>query len=35
MVLHKHGDKLYNGLREVVTEHLNEKVQKVWHLTKF
>ncbi|CDW52179.1 cullin 3 [Trichuris trichiura] len=22
MVLHKHGDKLYNGLREVVMEHL-------------
>ena len=29
MVLHKHGDKLYNGLRDVVTEHLNDKVQKV------
>jgi len=28
MVLHKHGDKLYNGLRDVVTEHLNDKVQK-------
>ena len=27
MVLHKHGDKLYNGLREVVAEHLNDKVQ--------
>lgn len=22
MVLHKHGEKLYTGLREVVTEHL-------------
>merc|ERR1719402_1536661 len=28
MVLHKHGDKLYSGLREVVSEHLNDKVQK-------
>lgn len=28
MVLHKHGDKLYSGLREVVTEHLTDKVQK-------
>ena len=26
MVLHKHGEKLYNGLREVVTEHLRNKV---------
>lgn len=26
MVLHKHGDKLYNGLREVVTDHLVKKV---------
>ena len=29
LVLHKHGDKLYSGLREVVTEHLTDKVQKV------
>ena len=29
MVLHKHGDKLYSGLREVVAEHLNDKVQQV------
>jgi len=28
MVLHKHGDKLYSGLRDVVTEHLTDKVQK-------
>lgn len=27
MVLHKHGEKLYTGLREVVTEHL---INKVW-----
>jgi len=26
MVLHKHGEKLYTGLREVVTEHLVNKV---------
>ena len=26
MVLHKHGEKLYTGLREVVTEHLVVKV---------
>jgi cullin 3 len=26
MVLHKHGEKLYNGLREVVTQHLEAKV---------
>jgi len=26
MVLHKHGEKLYTGLREVVTEHLVHKV---------
>lgn len=28
MVLHKHGEKLYNGLREVVTEHLRNKVRQ-------
>lgn len=27
MVLHKHGEKLYTGLREVVTEHLVNKVR--------
>uniref|UniRef100_A0A914UJM3 Cullin N-terminal domain-containing protein n=1 Tax=Plectus sambesii TaxID=2011161 RepID=A0A914UJM3_9BILA len=27
MVLHKHGDKLYSGLREVVTEHLRNSVR--------
>lgn len=27
MVLHKHGDRLYTGLREVVTEHLRNKVR--------
>lgn len=26
MVLHKHGERLYNGLKEVVTEHLVGKV---------
>lgn len=30
MVLHKHGEKLYTGLREVVTEHLINKVKKYW-----
>lgn len=28
MVLHKHGDRLYNGLKEVVTEHLQLTVYK-------
>ena len=27
MVLHKHGEKLYTGLRDVVTEHLVGKVK--------
>ena len=27
MVLHKHGEKLYNGLKEVVQEHLEQKVR--------
>ncbi|KRZ55498.1 Cullin-3 [Trichinella nativa] len=27
LVLHKHGDKLYNGLREVITEHLQKKIR--------
>lgn len=26
MVLHKHGERLYTGLKEVVTEHLETKV---------
>lgn len=26
MVLHKYGEKLYNGLKDVVTEHLMNKV---------
>lgn len=28
MVLHKHGHRLYFGLRDVVKEHLEEKVRK-------
>ncbi|RWS04386.1 cullin-3-A-like protein [Dinothrombium tinctorium] len=28
MVLHKYGDKLYNGLRQLVQEHLENKVRK-------
>lgn len=31
MILHKHGEKLYTGLREVVTDHLVNKVG-VWGL---
>nr|CAB3234718.1 cullin-3 [Phallusia mammillata] len=27
MVLHKHGEKLYQGLRQVVTDHLKNKVR--------
>jgi len=27
MVLHKHGERLYNGLKEVVTAHLESKVR--------
>ena len=26
MVLHKHGERLYSGLKQVVTDHLIEKV---------
>ena len=26
MVLHKHGDKLYQGLKDVVIEHMRNKV---------
>ena len=32
MVLHKHGETLYTGLREVVTEHLINKVRLKGHL---
>ena len=28
MVLHKHGERLYRGLRKVVTNHLESKVEK-------
>lgn len=28
MVLHKHGEKLYTGLRDVVTDHLVEKIRE-------
>lgn len=28
MVLHKHGEKLYTGLKEVVSEHLTKKVRE-------
>ena len=27
MVLHKHGERLYSGLKQVVTDHLTEKVR--------
>jgi hypothetical protein len=26
MVLHKHGERLYTGLKKVVTDHLEQKV---------
>jgi len=29
MVLHKYGDKLYNGLRDVVDKHLKEVAETV------
>ena len=29
MVLHKHGEKLYTGLRDVVTTHLESKVKHI------
>ena len=29
MVLHKHGEKLYTGLRDVVTDHLVNKASPV------
>lgn len=28
MVLHKHGERLYSGLKQVVTDHLTEKIRK-------
>ena len=28
MVLHKHGERLYTGLKEVVTQHLVNKIKK-------
>ena len=28
MVLHKHGERLYSGLKEVVTNHLESKVSQ-------
>lgn len=34
MVLHKHGEKLYTGLREVVTEHLINKVRLIASICK-
>ena len=30
MVLHKHGERLYSGLRDVVKEHLVNKVCQRW-----
>ena len=30
MVLHKHGERLYSGLKQVVTDHL---IEKVWYLS--
>lgn len=35
MVLHKQGEKLYTGLREVVTEHLINKVTTFLHICAF
>ena len=29
MVLHKHGERLYSGLKEVVTNHLEMKVSAI------
>ena len=29
MVLHKHGERLYSGLKQVVTDHLIEKVHYI------
>jgi len=30
MVLHKHGERLYTGLKEVVTQHLESKVRTAY-----
>lgn len=30
MVLHKHGERLYTGLKKVVTEHLEQKVSHLF-----
>ena len=30
MVLHKHGERLYSGLKMVVTEHLEQKVSGLY-----
>lgn len=35
MVLHKHGEKLYTGLRDVVTDHLVEKARKLFKANGF
>lgn len=32
MVLHKHGERLYTGLKEVVTHHLETKVALIYFL---
>jgi len=32
MVLHKHGERLYTGLKEVVTQHLESKVSCFWYV---
>lgn len=34
MVLHKHGERLYTGLKEVVTHHLETKVNTYIHILK-
>ena len=35
MVLHKHGERLYKGLRDVVTSHLVEKVMNIQSFSVF
>lgn len=35
MVLHKHGERLYSGLKEVVTHHLENKVISGNHLNSY
>lgn len=34
MVLHKHGERLYTGLKEVVTQHLELKVVNFFYTLK-